>query len=124
MKKTLAVLFAGAALLSCSDDDDDNKTVLEGTWNVTAYSSDMGYLEPEAGQMAWRFRGDDLTVTNTIHAEYPYTIASGEYDFSIANGVVTIENGDYDYTLEGNVLTLASELAPVDGGPIITLEKN
>lgn len=123
MKKTIALFMMAGLLFACSDDD-DKTTALEGSWDVKTYSSEAGFLEPADGEMTWKFRGDDLTIDNDIHAAHPYTIPSGHYDFSVSNGVVTIESGEYDYTLDGNMLTLASELEPVDGGPVITFEKN
>jgi len=82
-------------LFACSDDD-DKTTALEGSWDVKTYSREAGFFEPAGSEMTWKFRGDDLTVENNIHAAHPYTIPSGDYDFSVSNSVITIESGEHD----------------------------
>ena len=129
MKKILILLVLSSLFLSCNNDDDAAPVAdatLNGSWNMETYVAFMDVLPVlEQGDVTWTFSQYSVTVVNNVHETYPYMPASGTYDLSLENGILSIEGtGSYHYEIEGNQLTMEHVEAEVDAGPIMTFSRN
>lgn len=128
MKKTILLLLFAGSLLSCSDDDASGTNVqFENYWAMTNFSAFMDAPMPqfEGNEVTWKIDEDNdkLIVVNQVEDEYPYLIASGTYDITLSQGVLSIDMGDfedkYGYTFEGETLVLDSNYQGMVDGPIM-----
>lgn len=133
MKKILTLLLCTVMLCACSDDDDNNSpgnSNFNGSWNMDSYTAFMDVLPVlEDGDITWTFTNDGtrLTVNNTVEQEYPYILASGTYNATVYDSLITIAVGDglqkytYNFADGGMLLT---DINATGDGPIIQFSRN
>lgn len=87
-----------------------------------AFMPAIPQLNPK--DIKWTFNGGILNVVNNVEESYPYMLASGIYDITFSDNIVTINNGNYYYRIEGAQLTLEHTEANSDGGPIMIFSRD
>lgn len=121
MKKILLSLLLIGLLTTCDDGNNIGiDSELNGTWEMTSYSAFLPTLpEINENDIVWTIDIDNnlLSIENKIESEYPYLLASGNYEIIITNNSILISDVKYGYTIENGILILSDFQEP--GEPII-----
>ena len=121
MKKILLSLLLIGLLTTCDDGNNIGiDSELNGIWEMTSYSAFMPTLpEINENDIVWTIDVDNslLSIENKIESEYPYILASGNYEIIISNNSILISDVKYGYTIENGILILSDFQEP--GEPII-----
>ncbi len=132
MRKILLFTITLLSLFfSCSSDEEDFPH-FDGEWNMKSYVAFMPSVPVlETNDVIWDFDTPNkiLTVHNTVEAEYPYLLKTGNYDYKFEGGQIAIKrNTDftyYNFDLSEKNLTLDSNTDPniSNDGPVIRFER-
>lgn len=132
MKKIFGLLILVIAMAACSSDDDNNGNGLEGTWKMTAFSTQNPYDLNGDGTASqdlmaetscyqnelMRFNGDGTgKVTSSSEAIINFDLIVGttnEYEYS-TECVAQIENRAFTYVQSGDEVTLSYDGFPSTG---------
>lgn len=128
MKKIITLLLVAITFCSCSDDDDNGKNALRGTWQMTHYLSYSDAPAPvlAPGDVTWSLNATTLTVVNNSEDSRIYP-RSGTYTININSKRLLIEQDEFDsyyrYDITGNNLTLAEGEEGLQDGTAIKFTK-
>ncbi|RYD90483.1 MAG: hypothetical protein EOP54_23920 [Sphingobacteriales bacterium] len=131
MKKLVLMAFAAVALVSCSDDDNEN-VALTGTWKLTAFNLDEGVdlnndgtastsLITESGcynNSTVVFGSGNSATFNIQELDIDYEIITGtqnSYEYSV--DCLAGENETATYTVSGNNVAFT-----IGGEPVVFIQ--
>lgn len=120
MKKGMLFLMLIGIITSCSKEDKTNKD-LNGEWEMTSYVAFLPSLPAiNENDIKWTFDvpNNKLSVINKIESQYPYILASGNYDINVTSKTVTILSVEYDYSIENGTLSISNN--PELDGPVMS----
>jgi len=128
MKKILTLCAMMLVLLSCSDDDDNGRNALSGTWQMTHYLSYSDAPPPvlAPGDVTWHLNSKTLTVVNHSDDSRVYP-RSGTYSIDVNARRLLVMQDEFDsyyrYDITGNDLTLAEGEEGLQDGTAIKFTK-
>lgn len=121
--KKIILLFALIAFVSCSDDDSPNQNVLNGTWHLIDVTCECEPVDFQVGEHVWDFNleNNKIDVVNNP-SENLQILDTGNYDFSLSEGKITILSVAYDYYFKDGHLFLSDH--PEVDGPLMEFTRN
>ena len=125
--KKIAVLLLFTALFSCTTDEANLSTSINGSWHLTSY------LTPTATHMLPVLNNNDVvynfdvdnkhvTIDNNVEAIYPFFKHTGTYSISGDNTTIAIDGRKYSYVIVDSALKISDNTGSGDG-PTLTFER-
>ncbi|AUP80201.1 hypothetical protein [Flavivirga eckloniae] len=123
MKKIILLLALAGIIYSCSDDDKPIQNELNGTWHLIDVTCECKPVDFQIGEHVWSFNleNNKITVVNNP-SENLEILSSGNYDFSLSEGKITILSVEYDYYFKDGYLFLSDH--PEVDGPLMKFTRN